>query len=158
MRLPFNHRPHAVSQKGIFSEDLSFGFRFFRHLPHFLRTPLSLEQAQQRLKLRFEQREKHFLELLKQLSSMSSGSPYSRLLADCGFESGDSDRLLREEGVEGTLATLFRQGVYLTGDEFKGRVPVLRGSLKFISSKPGIGRAWHFEKQREPWRSYTSAH
>jgi len=131
MPLPFNLRPHAASRKGIFSEDLRVGIRFFRHLPHFLRTPFSLEQAQHRLKLRFEQREKHFLELLKQLSSRSSASPYSRLLADCGFESGDSDRLLREEGVEGALSTLFRQGVYLTGDEFKGRVPVLRGSLKF---------------------------
>lgn len=131
MPLPFINQPQAASSTGVFAEDMRVGFRFFRHLPHFLRTPFSLEQAQHRLKLRFEQRDKHFLELLKQLSSRSSGSPYSRLLSDCGFESGDSDRLLREEGVEGALVTLFRQGVYLTGDEFKGRVPVLRGSLKF---------------------------
>ena len=39
--------------------------------------------------------------------------------------------MLRADGLEGTLTQLFRSGVYLTGDEFKGRVPVERGSLSF---------------------------
>jgi hypothetical protein len=38
-------------------------------------------------------------------------------------------RLLREEGLEGALGTLARQGVYVTVDEFKGRRPIVRGDL-----------------------------
>ncbi len=107
------------------------GMRFFRHLPGFLRTPFSLQEARLRLSRRFEHREDQFLTLLQQLSSAPTFSPYRRLLTSCGFEQGDAQQLVRLEGVEGALTTLFRQGVYLTGDEFKGRVPVVRGSLAF---------------------------
>jgi hypothetical protein len=39
--------------------------------------------------------------------------------------------LVQSEGLEGALQGLFREGVYLTVDEFKGRHPVVRGSLRF---------------------------
>jgi hypothetical protein len=38
---------------------------------------------------------------------------------------------LLEAGLEHALSVLFRSGVFLTCDEFKGRVPVRRGSLAF---------------------------
>jgi hypothetical protein len=48
-----------------------------------------------------------------------------------GIEYGDVERLVRDEGVEGTLSALLRHGVYLTVTEFKGRRPVVRGTLSF---------------------------
>jgi hypothetical protein len=57
------------------------------------------------------------------------GSPYRPLLEWAGCEPGDLRRLVAREGVEGALAALFRAGVYLTGDELKGRRPTVRGSL-----------------------------
>ena len=38
---------------------------------------------------------------------------------------------MHKHGVEGALEALFRVGVYLTGDELKGRQPVVRGSASF---------------------------
>ena len=35
---------------------------------------------------------------------------------------------MRQDGVEGALQTLYRQGVYLSVEEFKGRRPAIRGS------------------------------
>jgi hypothetical protein len=37
-------------------------------------------------------------------------------------------KLVRQDGVEASLTNLFRQGVYLTVEEFKGRRPVVRGN------------------------------
>jgi hypothetical protein len=48
-------------------------------------------------------------------------------MAGCDY--GDLERLVLQDGVEHTLRVLCREGVYLTVDEFKGRRPVIRGSL-----------------------------
>lgn len=58
-------------------------------------------------------------------------SPYPRLLKEAGCRPDDLARLVGREGVEGALSSLLRAGVYLTGEEFKGRRPVRRGSLEF---------------------------
>jgi hypothetical protein len=50
------------------------------------------------------------------------------VLKVAGCDYGDLERLVRQEGLEGALSILFRQGVYLTLDEFKGRRAVVRGS------------------------------
>ena len=59
------------------------------------------------------------------------GSPYARLMDHAGCTEGDVAESVQSDGIEGTLSTLFRAGVYLAGDEFKGRRPVKRGSLDF---------------------------
>jgi len=63
-------------------------------------------------------------------------SLYARLLAMAGCEAGDFQALLEREGVEDALEALQRRGVYLTGDEFKGRCPVVRGSTT-LAGGPG---------------------
>ena len=60
--------------------------------------------------------------------------PYAVLLRRAGCEYGDLARLVARDGAEGALAQLFRAGVYLTVDEFKGRRPVVRGSTSFAWS------------------------
>ncbi len=77
---------------------------------------------------RLARREAAFLELVTRTVYADPQSPYRRLLELAGCERGDLERLVRAEGVEGALHVLFRQGVYLTIDEFKGRRAARRGS------------------------------
>ncbi len=55
------------------------------------------------------------------------GSPYRRLLRWAGAEYPDLAEMVRKDGIEETLGRLFEAGVYVTIDEFKGRIPIRRG-------------------------------
>jgi hypothetical protein len=104
--------------------------RLARDLPAFLRTPLDARDAAQRVRRRLETREQRFLEVAERAIFARADSPYRRLLAAAGCGAGDLRELLAREGLEGTLARLAQSGVYLTFDEFKGRRPIVRGSLR----------------------------
>jgi hypothetical protein len=56
-------------------------------------------------------------------------SPYLELLKHVGCEYGDLESLVGQNGVEGALKALRREGVYLASDEFKGRKRVIRRNL-----------------------------
>jgi hypothetical protein len=62
------------------------------------------------------------------------GGPYASLFEQAGCERGDLERLVARDGVESALIELFRAGVYLTEDEFKGRQPVRRGAATIAVS------------------------
>ncbi|MBM2836780.1 MAG: hypothetical protein HW409_969, partial [candidate division NC10 bacterium] len=109
-------------------EDAIIGARFLWRLPSFLRHPISAEQAKVTLRRRLEEREGNFMALARQAIYSHAASPYRQLLTLAGCEYGDLERLVGQEGVEGALRALYRQGVYLTVDEFKGRRPVVRGN------------------------------
>jgi hypothetical protein len=105
-----------------------WGVSFCRRLPRYLRRPLTRDQALATLRRRLERREEDFLDLARRAVYGVAGSPYRALLRLAGCEYGDLERVVRAEGVEGGLAALYRQGVYLTVDELKGRRPVVRGA------------------------------
>jgi hypothetical protein len=109
-------------------EDIVVGARLLRRLPSFLRHSVTPTQARATLATWLASREQDFLGLVKSSIFEDPDSPYRRLLRWAGCEYGDIERLVRKHGVEPTLATLFRAGVYLTGDELKGRTPAVRGS------------------------------
>jgi hypothetical protein len=111
-------------------DDLRVGLRFLAALPHFLRTPFTIEEARLTVRRRFERRAERFLERVADACRVP-GSPYTRLLRHAGYTLADVGECVRRDGVEEALATLLRAGVYLAGDEFKGRRPVVRGSLAF---------------------------
>lgn len=50
------------------------------------------------------------------------------MLGLAGCEYGDLAKLVKKEGMEGALGVLFHKGVYLSVNEYKGRVPTLRGT------------------------------
>ncbi len=110
-------------------DDIRGGFRFVSRLPGFLRRPWGPEEAEAALRRRIENREKNFLALFRQCLLADGQTPYPSLLRRAGCEYGDVVRLTAREGVEGALEALFRNGVYLTVDEFKGRRPLRRGGL-----------------------------
>jgi hypothetical protein len=107
------------------------GARLLGRLPRFLRQSLDLSEARQILASRLETRQARFLRLVR----ASREHPYRRLLDHVGCGFGDVRELVETEGLEGALASLLDKGVYLSVEEFKGRVPVKRGSLSFASAE-----------------------
>ena len=140
-------------------DDVAIGVRFFYRLPSFLRHPLSVEEARATLRRRLEHREADFLGLVRQAIYDHPGSLYRQLLNLAGCEYVDLERLVRQDGVEGALHSLFRHGVYLTVDEFKGRRPTIRGNVT-ISVDPGRFRnpysASHVPARTSGSRGYGS--
>jgi hypothetical protein len=108
-------------------EDLRVAARFFPRLPGFLRRQVTGAEARRTVRARQAHREADFLGLARDLVYARPDSPYRALLVHAGCELADLERLVRDAGVEGALAALWRQGVYLTVEEFKGRRPVVRG-------------------------------
>ncbi|HEY7601375.1 MAG TPA: hypothetical protein VIB60_02610 [Methylomirabilota bacterium] len=108
--------------------EVRLGARFALRLPGFLRRPVALAEARTVLRGRLERREADLLGLARTIYGVP-GSPYGPLLRRAGCEYGDLERLVARDGVEGALTGLFRAGVYLTIDEFKGRRPAVRGDV-----------------------------
>ena len=104
------------------------GLRLLLRLPAYLRNPLTIAESRAILRKRLEHREDDFLDLARRAVFANHASPYRSLLQQAGCEYGDLERLVRRDGLEGALRALFRAGVYLTLDEYKGRRPVVRGN------------------------------
>jgi hypothetical protein len=121
----------AAREARITLEDLAVGARFLAHLPRVLRTPLGLDEARQVVARRLDRRGPAFVDHVRATVYAHPASPYRALLHHAACEAGDLEQLVRTEGLEGALFVLYRAGVYLTIDEFKGRRPVVRGSATF---------------------------
>ena len=115
----------------IAASEFQAGLRFLTGLPRFIRRTIDPAEARTVTRRRLAQREPDFLANVERSVFSHPGSPYRRLLNLAGCELGDLRRLVAHEGLEGALATLFRAGVYLSVDEFKGRRPIVRGSSSF---------------------------
>jgi hypothetical protein len=109
--------------------DLAFAGQRVWQMQSYFRDLLSIEEARTILRCRLERREVDFLDLARHSIYGHSGSVYLALLRLIGCEEGDLRRLVMQEGVEGALGSLLRQGVYLSVDELKG-APVIRGSAR----------------------------
>jgi hypothetical protein len=120
-------------------EDIGAGVRLLWDLPSFLRTPLSPAAARAALDRRLERRDQDFLDLARLAIFGATQSPYRRLLAHAGFSYGDLAALVHREGLDGALRVLYAAGVYLTVDEFKGRRPIVRGSLQMTLEPTAFG-------------------
>jgi hypothetical protein len=119
------------SRRGrLVSSEVFMGLRWLAGLPSYLRHPLSVAESRAILLRRLERREDDFLELAKLAIFGNPESPYIPLLRGAGCEFGDLDLMVRKEGLETSLGFLFRSGVYLTSDEYKGRVPARRGGAE----------------------------
>lgn len=116
--------------------DVLTGLKFTLSLRRVFRRPLTLDRADEIFRRRLERREEDFLALAARAIYANPTSPYRELLRLAGCEFGDLEGLVRKEGLEGALGTLYRQGVYLTIDEFKGREPAVRGSAS-VAILPG---------------------
>lgn len=76
------------------------------------------------------QRSASFLRVMSRAVFGQPSSPYRKLLDHAGVGPRDLGELVAAHGVEGALGRLHEAGVFVTLDEFKGRRPVRRGSLR----------------------------
>jgi hypothetical protein len=103
--------------------------------------PVTRPAAQRALQTRLERRANDFLALLRRAVFAYPDSTYCQLLRLAGCEYGDLERLVEQEGVEGSLARLLRGGVYITVDELMGPADggLVRGSAR-VATPPGWTR------------------
>jgi hypothetical protein len=104
------------------------GARVLGGVPSFLHHRLTPRDALAIVPHRLANRQEVFLTHLRRVVFDVPSSPYRELFRAAGIEYGDVARLVRSEGIEGALRRLFRDGVYLSVDEFKGRHPARRGT------------------------------
>lgn len=112
-------------------ERMRQNYRLAKALPEFLRDTITPTEAQESIRRLLEDREKRFLELVRTRIYARPTSPYLRLLRLAGCQFADLEREVHGHGLEATLASLARAGVYLSVAEFKGRVEVQRGGDSF---------------------------
>lgn len=119
--------------------DLATGLDFLRNVPSLLRRPVTLDESRRTLRERLENRSTDFCALMKSAVYGSPRSPYLAMLkiAGCAYE--DLEKLVRDAGLEEALGKLFREGVYLTINEFKGREELRRGG-RAIPAGPALLR------------------
>lgn len=110
-------------------DDLRAFRRYASGLPQFLEEPLSAERCREGIRARLQTREDNFLRILERGIYGRPQSPFHALLVRAGAEYGDVAALVRSEGVEGALARLYDEDVYVTYDEFKGLRPLERPGL-----------------------------
>ena len=84
-----------------------------------------------------ERREDSFLNLARNAIFDRPENPYHTLFQIAGCSYADLERSVRQEGLEPALTRLYQAGVYLTHDEFKGRVPIVR-SGRSLQSDPDM--------------------
>jgi hypothetical protein len=78
------------------------------------------------IRRQLENRGATFLDTVRRVVFSNPLNPYHEMfrLAGCTFE--DLSRAVTKDGLETALAALHRQGVHLTHDEFKGKIPIVR--------------------------------
>lgn len=103
--------------------------RLATRLGPFLREHLTTERCIEMSRSGFARREASFLDILERALGPDPANPYARLLRHAGITLSDIGESVRRHGLEPTLETLYDNGVYVSLDEFKGRVPIRRGSL-----------------------------
>src|SRR5690349_21134315 len=104
--------------------------QFALGLRRFLKHPPTAESAMKAVQENLANRERNFLRILTHGIYANPESPYKRLLQHCGFTLADVTELVKQNGLEATLRTLKDAGVYVTFEEFKGRVPIERPGLR----------------------------
>jgi hypothetical protein len=97
----------------------------------FLEHTISEAEAEEMIRRQLASREEAFLGFVENAIYSYPQSPYLKLMRHAGIELADFQVMVKESGIEATLESLHDAGVYVTQDEFKGRVPVRRGSLEF---------------------------
>jgi hypothetical protein len=104
------------------------------------RDRVPIARAEEEIKRALDNREERFLEVVRTLIYGRPESPYLTLLSHAGCAFADLQRQVRVHGLEATLARLAQEGVYLTANEFKGKVDVVRGAKVFRVSRDDFAR------------------
>jgi hypothetical protein len=103
---------------------------FARQLKIFLNNPVTYEDVQAKAKQQIINREENFLKTLQLNVFNYPQSPYIPLFKLANISYQDITRMIGRQGLENTLEELYNAGVYVTFEEFKGRIPIKRGDYE----------------------------
>jgi len=124
---------------------LDYYRRMVTGLHQYLGTPLPADLGAL-LREQLERREECFLDSVGRTIFANSDNPYHRMLCWAGCSYEDLAESVRRDGIESALCRLHREGVRLSHDEFKGKVPIRRawgempgGPLRFRNPFAGGG-------------------
>lgn len=106
-------------------------FRFAFGLKSYLRNTATLDEIQKTIHQQLNSREENFIDVLKTNIFGNPRSPYLPLLQMANLTFMDVEDMVRQNGIEQTLNDLYDVGVYITFEEYKGRVPLKRGHLEY---------------------------
>src|SRR5581483_2878337 len=135
-------RPAAVPQEARPSRLVGVARRTLG-LRTFLSTPIGRDAALRAMCERLEQREASFLDSMRRLVYGVAGSPYRPLLDAAGCSYADVEASVRRDGIEATLERLRDAGVYVTLEEWKGREPIVRGSVELHARPVDFENPFH---------------
>jgi hypothetical protein len=91
----------------------------------------ALAKAKEAIRARVAAREEDFLSFAEKGIFHYPRSPYLKLLEPKQIRFNDLKSWVAKGGIGGALRTLEQEDVYLTVDEFKGKVPVVRNGIEF---------------------------
>lgn len=91
----------------------------------------ALEKAKDGIRQRVAAREENFLSFANKAIFEYPRSPYLKLLEPRRIQFSDLKSWVESKGIGGALRMLEQEDVYLTVDEFKGKVPVVRNGIEF---------------------------
>ncbi len=115
--------------------------RFLNGVRKFAKAKMQPEEAvaaaRTLLKKRMAAREENFLNFVENGIYRYARSPYLKLLQPRKISFQDLKAWVSKEGIEASLRTLEREGVYFTVEEFKGRESVKRNGGEF-RCEPGL--------------------
>lgn len=115
-------------------DDLRMLVRFVRGLVPFFTELRDTQGAMEILADGRARRTERFLALLRRAVFEYPARPYGRLFHSAGFDFAKTERLVLQYGIEAALERLLDAGVYLTLDEFKGRVPIRRAGIEIAAA------------------------
>lgn len=124
------HAPEAQSLMSSIGQIDAYA-RFALGLRRYLRERATPELGRQMLAERQRHREVNLLSIARRAVYDNQNSPYLPLLRMAGCEYGDLERMVRRDGVEGSLRHLRDAGVFISIEEFKGKRPVVRGDVAY---------------------------
>jgi hypothetical protein len=105
---------------------------FALKLRGFLKNTVTRSDAKQTMLKQLANREENFLKALETNVFNYPRSPYLRLFQAANVTHADVKTMISQQGMEDTLEELYDAGIYITFEEFKGRVPIKRGNLEFM--------------------------
>jgi hypothetical protein len=105
--------------------ELHYYSRMAAGIVHLMRQPLPSD-PEEFVRERLRNRETTFLQFVERVIFGTPGHPFHRMFDAAGCAFGDLAGEVRRTGLEDTLLALRRQGVYVSHDEWKGKVPIVR--------------------------------
>jgi hypothetical protein len=104
--------------------------RFALGLRKFLKNPPRLVAARAAVEDNLAHRERNFLRLVEHGVYANPRSPYLALLRHAGIERDQIALMVERDGLDDTLRWLRDKGVFVSFEEFKGRIPIERSGLR----------------------------